>query len=477
VKNLGKSVSKLFRSLTRGRIAPYLGLGLLLLILYDPGRMENTSGDTISTRYWPVAILRHGTITMNPFKESLDGVGYAAVYMNNGNWVPRLDWGMAVFTVPFYAVIELIQWGEPWTHERVNQVSRWNGIAIAIMLCCLLFAQLRKRVSPEIAWVACLLFGISTWNWSLAAQGLTNQAAALIWAVASIWPVERALTEKKQTQALAYSVLCGWCHALLWATRPSDVFLCAIMPGLLLLRSWRLATAWLFAALSISLPLMMVLENYYDHPLGFRGLLTAASFGSSLAIYQFNGIEGILGVLFSPNRGALIFAPVVLLFPWMAQRYFPAIDPRKAFKALPLKGKHLLSPNLSLALFWGVFLQFFVLCNTEFWHATWSYGSRYLFQLQPFVWFGVAAALQDLRSRLKVDTFQILLALSLAWGTWIHALGHTNYDLYVWNFQHGKRYQMDAWNYSEWMIQDVWKAGSNLGRYPNIEKRLRDYGF
>src|SRR4051812_2019985 len=87
---------------------------------YDPWRFENTSGDNISARYWPVAIIKHHSVMMTPFKKDLQGVDYAAIYLNNGDWLPRVNWGLAVFAVPFYETLDLLNvGGKDWTHNRI----------------------------------------------------------------------------------------------------------------------------------------------------------------------------------------------------------------------------------------------------------------------------------------------------------------------------------------------------------------------
>src|SRR5262249_50680956 len=150
-------------------------------IAYDYSRFENTSGDTISTRYWPVAILKYHTYTLNPFRTDLvqrDGqpVAYAAVFFPNGDWMPRVTWGMAAFTLPVYAVVDWIDLGgEVWTHNRISRVSRWNGVVMATLTVVLLYFLLCRFVIPGVAFASSILFALGTWTWSMGAQGQTSQ--------------------------------------------------------------------------------------------------------------------------------------------------------------------------------------------------------------------------------------------------------------------------------------------------------------
>ena len=60
-------------------------LALTCIIAYDPTRMDNSSDDSISSRYWPVAILKHHTWKLNPFKEEeFKDVAFSALFYGNG---------------------------------------------------------------------------------------------------------------------------------------------------------------------------------------------------------------------------------------------------------------------------------------------------------------------------------------------------------------------------------------------------------
>ena len=125
----------------------YLLIGALALlclaVAYDPSRMENTSGDNISLRYWPVAILRHHSLKLNYISKDLHDVAYAAVFKANGDWLPRAEVRTLAFTLPFYAVMDFFQHRRHrMDHTRIHQASKWEAVLISTLSVILLFLLL-----------------------------------------------------------------------------------------------------------------------------------------------------------------------------------------------------------------------------------------------------------------------------------------------------------------------------------------------
>ncbi|MCM2322808.1 MAG: hypothetical protein NDJ90_06065 [Oligoflexia bacterium] len=470
-------------------VALLLGaLILLSVLLYDPFRAENTSGDTISNRYWPVAILEHHTYTLNPFKEDLQGVAYAAIFQPNGEWHPRSFLGMALFSVPFYAVADLFI--DNWSHATIGQVSRWNGMFLAILASVTLFLFLLKVARPGAAFVSTLVFAFGTWHWSLGAQGLSNQVASVLVLTLSLHVLHSLCTERSHGRLDWSSAALGVLMGLIVITRPQDIYLMA--PMILALR--RLRQWAIFAACASVLVVPVVLANIalFSSPLGFGGLLMRASeaAGEKLSIYQLNFIPALTGLTLSPNRGAIVFLPLLLLLPWLWRILLPGLPLRSILMSLLELRWPRLSAERSFGLpasFWqlsglGALLYFTLLCFVEFWHSTWSYGSRYLYDLLPLIWPALTLGFEDLWKaaegrRCALPRFaRVALVVFSLQGIAIHALGHRNFDIYVWNF---KKVPTDAqvWDFRDWMIAEVWRAGPNTERWSDPLTRLRHYGF
>lgn len=463
-------------------------LALACTVVYDYQRFENTSGDTISARYWPVSILKHHTLTLNPFKKDLEGVAYASLYLGD-TWLPRADAGMLPATLPFYALMDLLNvGGEDWTHDRISQVSRWNAIVLATASVLILFFFLARLVPVPIAFISATLFAFGTWQWSLGAQGLSSQTVAVFILVLTLPVMWNCCTKNRNQDLVFLALLNVW----LWSTRPSDIPLVA--PAILfLLAKKRLQPYLLVAGLSAAL-VCLGQDVVYGTPGGWRFLLRNSSlaFSPNDQTWDWNFLPGFFGLLFSPNRGAIVFFPLLLLVPYLWFKLGPWTEfqglIRDAFRLRLLAGwrndqqKLKIRVSFSLILICGSVLYFLSIAVVTFWHSTWSYGPRYLYDLLPWVWpFLTLAFWKLLTAKKKSERLlpswllpvMILFALQ---GVVVHWLGHRNFDIYVWNF---KRHtdSARAWDYKDFMMIDVWNAGQNTPRWPDALQRLKRLGF
>lgn len=474
---------------TLKRLRPW-HLGLLLavasVIAYDPTRLENTSGDNISARYWPVAILKHGTFTLNPFKVDLKEVAYTAIYRSDGTWLPRHDLGLGLLTVPFYAAVDILGGSAEWTHDRISQVSRWNAIALSIGATLILYAFLLRLVSLPSAFLASALFAFGTWHWSLGAQGISPQLGAVFWLTLRlhllVWVVSGARSKRLSPWTRAAAL--GAFDAVIWFTRSSDLLL--LVPTVLwVFRSRREVLAYGAGFALLFGPEVAIHSSLYGSWMGFRGLLGTIISDSGAPMYG-NPLEGLLGILFSPNRGALFFFPLLFLMPWFWLHFMPKLHPLLDAKNL-LKGKlpsskqastasSILTPGLSACLFYGVALYLAQICCLQFWHSTWSYGPRYLYDPLPYLWPVVALGIEAARKRKITRGLTGLAVLWAAWGVLIHGLGHRNFHLYLWNGDHVQTEDY-VWDVNPAFLEKVWDAGSNRHVYPSALGRLKSHGY
>jgi len=473
----------------RKRLHVLLLIGLSLFA-YDLNRLENTSGDTISNRYLPAAILKHHTITLNAFRAGLEGVRYLALQDNRtGDYLPRSHWGIAVVTVPFYAIVDLLDLGgSTWDDQRISRVSRWNAIFLAISTTLLIYLLLTRFLSLNAAFAASLVFAFGTWHWSLGAQGLSSQIISVFIVSGAMNLTWLATTSpaRNRLQRL-FPVLLALSHALMWSNRPQDIFL--LLPMVLLLRNPKQVLAYALTFAALIYPLSLLYQQHYGGPLGWISALALPPNVPEVT-YRAEFYLGFLGLLFSPNRGAITFFPLLLLVPLIWMRMMPEMG----FSALARSVTRLRLPKLEassvsgvpgpLAQAWGLgaILYLAHISFVDFWHSTWSYGARYLYDVLPLIWPAVGVAfgevekyLKGAKSKLRRWQVTIIIAASIQ-GFLIHWLGHRNFDIYVWNFP-AQVDEARAWNLKDFMLIEVWKAGSNSQRHPDARRRLIDYGY
>lgn len=457
-------------------------LALLCVSAYDPRRPENSSGDSISPRYWPVAIVKYHTWKMNPFREIFAGVGYSA-FSVKGDLLPRLGWGLAPFTVPFYQVAEWFDWGgSEWNPERVNRVSRWNAILLCTLSVICMFLISTQFASLNVSMGSAVLFALGTWNWSMGAQGLFPQTPTVLAHVLNIWLLWKISVAPKADKAWITALTMGALHTLIWALRPQDILLAA--PAVLAFRERKSVIAYGSAVLALMIPITWISWAVYGSVVGQYGVIEQMSGGSS---WHWNAFAGLAGLLFSPNRGAIVFFPLLLLVPFYWKKLMPS--PRMELpyfwraKKVKVNSLEKIPTSFSQALALSAVIYFISLCFLVYWHGTWAYGPRYLYNILPYIWPPITLALSDFRNAVTGKKFRLprwALALTLIAsleGVFVHGLGHRNYDPYVWNFFVVPVDDEKSWSYREFMLTHVWRAGSNLGRYPDALDRLKRYGF
>lgn len=480
--NPGRAVSSTALLANRPAWLPPLCLVLFCLVIYGPGRFENTSGDNISARYWPVSILKYGTLTLDPFKRDLRGVAYAAIYRADGTWVPRTNWGMLPLLVPVYAAADLLDvFGNEWTHDRISRVGRLTAITWAIASVVILYCFLLKIVSQGPAFFSAALFATGTWHWSLGAQGPGLQIGAVFLSILNLHILWRLCGDRSRKAAWSSAALLGALHAWMWSIRPQDLYLFAPVGVLLLER--RVLMAYLLPFGAGVVATAEIYEAVYGHWLGFYNIVNLSA---DMKLYRWDPLPGAAGLLFSPNRGAIVFFPLLLVLPYLWYKLMPVPSLIGAMNRA-ITGTYDATvtrmQRFSLVLALGSATYFFSVSILDFWHGSWSYGSRYLYDLQPYVWAPITLALADLgrlltrqRPLLAPAILAAVLLLGLQ-GVVIHGLGHRNGDIYIWNLRHSPVDDKATWDMNDWIVADTWKAGSNRDRWPSAIERLRQYGF
>ncbi len=481
----------------------------LCLIAYQPGRMENTTGDTVTARYWPISILKFETWTMNPFRTEFGAFSNADVKNQKGDVYPWGGLASLPFTVPVFFAADVTGWGfrpgersltwkgidSGWSHDRVYRISKWNGVILATASVLALFAVLCRIVSPRAAAAASVIFALGTWNWSLSAQGLHPQGMVVLThqiALGLLLPL--CVSSKIAWRRSLLAAALGPIHVLIWALRPIDAVL--IAPAVLLLaRDRRLLIPYAAAAAAAFVPTLFAQLAAYDHLLGFYAWITVKDPPEFSGPLDFVAALGSL--LFSPNRGALVFFPFLILAPWLSRMAGPWKANLRAFvrsrKAPPTRAGQPpagLPASFAGYLVVAVPLYVIMLATLPSWHATWSYGSRYLFDLGPFLFPFVALAIEramSVASRGRrggargADAGPRWLAAALAFASlqavFIHGMGHRNYDVWVWNFEMQPITTSKTWHLANPMLVEVWRRGSNDGRWSDAYQRLLNYGF
>lgn len=319
--------------------------------------------------------------------------------------------GQAVVPVPLYALGRLVGWTAPEIERRHND-DRTDGVERSEYFAHLFVGLRNPLLTALTAWMIVLCarrMGVRRWGAFLA--GLSYALCTYAWPQGRSWLSDVQATfflfagfhlilrlrEERARIGLRPSVLVllGASLAAAIATRAvtlpavvalefSALFVMfrrhvvhesstgserphAIRPG------WR-AVAFLFAPqVVIGALLLWANDVRYGNPFdnGYRELLTGGFFTFPPRV------EGVLGVLVSPGKGLLWMAPGVLLLYWGVPRALRT-GQRVWLWTTVAVGLAVAVPALSI----------------QGWHGAWTYGPRYLLPALPFLWLGVALALE-----------------------------------------------------------------------------------
>lgn len=426
-----RSTSSGTQSVRRGRTGVLLFLGLFALYLAN-GKVSQhlQSGDTIPNRLLPFSLLRFGTITADPFRETIARHGGFRWYLQDRpvGLVSFYPIGTPIVALPFFIPIYAgLVTAERTSAEELFLASPYVEKIVAAGMTAsavvLVWSCLRRRVTERKALSISVVLGACTLLWPVASQLLwQHTAASLLIAlgclILCLGPGWRR------------SVALGMTFGLLFAVRPqAAVFLVALPLGLLLepgtAKSRFSGTLWYCLG---ALPSIVGTLAYNQWSYGLWGggyqFFASRLFGLEYVL------PGIAGLTLSPNRGALVLMPVVIFGIIGAGRALRRWRSEPAVAALVMAAG-------------GYFL---IHAATRSWAGGWCFGPRYLTELLPLM--AVCAAQLEWRPGARMA----LLIAAIAWSFVMQLAGAVFYPASRWNARmQAETLEEKAWDWSHFM--------------------------
>lgn len=324
-----------------------LALFLLLWTIYvatASGRFH--SDDEMSVFAVAASLVGRGEVTIDQIAWNQDLGGGVGRALDDGRVYSKYGLGGALAVAPLIAAASAIPWA-----GAVAMATLLNGPLTAATAALLYLSGRRLGFSPAASVLAALSFGLATFAWVYARYLFGEPIVAFSWMLA-FW----LLLGRGDVGALGAGVATSW--AILVRTA-SAVSAPLFLPLLLARRSWRARALFL-------LPNLLVVAAV--------GLYNAARFGNPFdsgynPIERFTAPlgEGTWGLLLSPGRGIIWYAPPVLL----AVIGAPLLLRRK-----PAAG------GAALLL---VAANLFVFGTWHAWHGGWGWGPRLILPVVPFL--------------------------------------------------------------------------------------------
>ncbi len=471
-----------------------------LLIVYNINLRQVSSHDTYASRFLPISILRDGDAILDEFvpeemKQRIRGdwLSDNFVYVRGHFYDSHPPIG-PLLALPVYALPAWI--GIPQRAElAANLFSKLAASIMAALSAVVLFlaskrllratsataspSQREIALEDRTALLAAVTYALATSVWSTASLAMWTHTPAVLGFAVALW----ALT-------IGRAGLAGVAVAAACFARPATVPAAAMLGVYLLhrtLRDWWMSTGesrsladvlWFSTGLGLA-GLAGVLYNYslFGNAVGgapfrtevwFRLLGTRDMFSGSLPV-------GFAGLTISPNRGILIYSPVVLLAVYGALRAWrssltsgpQAEVKRESFRRADaiLLARYASLAALAILLTYSKFIA---------WWGGHGYGPRYLTDAMPFVGILFPLGLSPLVEGASPSRIGRTLAIAVfAYSLFIQALGAFCWPS-GWTLN-DPPYRFRLWDWSETEIEVCLKEGPRVD--PAARQLFRRLGF
>jgi hypothetical protein len=470
-----------------------------LLVAYNINLRQVSSHDTYASRFVPISILRDGDLILDEFvpeemkrRAGDDFFSDYFVYVRGHFYDSHPPIG-PVLALPVYALPAWI--GIPRRPELIaNMFSKLAASIMAALSAMLIFRASRRLLSAleiapaprgaaaadrseRLAMLAAVAYGLGTSIWSTASLAMWTHTPAIL----GFSAVLAALTIGRP--GVAGLVAAGAVFA-----RPATAPAMALI-GLYLVHrlvrgagdaGWRSAEAaslqkdvLRFAAAGALAGLAGIAYNYWlfgnavggaPFRTGFwvKELGTTGMFEGSLRV-------GLAGLTFSPNRGILIYTPVVVVAvvgavrAWRLRLPAPARDPSFGRADAILLTRYVSLASIAILLTYSKFIA---------WWGGHGYGPRYLTDAMPFVGLLLAVGFASVTvSRRAMSTIAagVLLTYSVA----IQAVGAFCWPS-AWTLD-DPPYRFRLWDWKETEIEVCLKNGPRVD--PAARQLFHRLGF
>lgn len=355
-------------------------LAALAFAVYNANLRGITSHDTYPTRLLPISVLTELDLDLDEFtfltrpeflasgRSSAGDLPYF-IEERRGHWMSTYPVMPALLALPVYAVPVLLglHQGAPLAENltRVEVIatflSKIAGSLAAALSVALVYLTLLRFVSPRGALGLALVYAFATSTWSVTSQGLWQMSMSQPLLAATL----HALVRARESSPDRWFTAAGATLALSVACRP-PMAIFAMVIAIYVLRSHPRRFARFAAAPALIGGALLWYNLYYFGALagGYAGPM-----GRSHSLAPSAMWEGLRGLLVSPNRGILVFSPVLV--------------PAFAGGALALARRGGARDGLFLAVTVGVALSIAQYAAFSVWHGDFNFSYRFLTELLP----------------------------------------------------------------------------------------------
>lgn len=421
-----------------------LALAVLLFVLYNVNGREIGNYDSQPTKFAARELLVRGTLALNyvvgatpqlaerpAFVLARDGA-YRSAYSP----VPAI--AAATIAWPFWKA-GLLDVRAPLGPNYIAALAA-STLTTAAAVCA--FFTARRYTTPRRAALLTIALGLGTGYWSTVSQTLWQHETAIFGLALAI------LTITAPAIRLPHLVFAGLGLGIAGSARPQLTPAVAfLLVGILARTGWRRGAmpAGIVGACAVAMIAFNI--RWFGSPLGALAELEALHPRVHATERSFDPtIAGFAGLLVSPNRGLLVFSPVVLaafagLVPAMKRRAYD----RPIYSALRWCGMAALA-------------QYALYASYSVWWAGHTFGPRYMLDVLPLL---VPLAAGGLGAVPLPRASIAIGAVALAWSVLVAGTGAFVFPNERWNIdpRDVDRHHERLWDWSDLQIVRCWKRG------------------
>ncbi|NJD67991.1 MAG: hypothetical protein C3F12_10645 [Candidatus Methylomirabilota bacterium] len=368
-----------------------LRLFLFAMLVYSANGRLIGAVDTIPARYLPFTILREFDFDFDEFDFLFSNRGVPAyLFLAHDHYLPFFPPFAGLLALPVYMFS--VWSGVAPTSSLATDLEKLSASTIAAGSVVVLYMTLKRLTNEAAALLITTLYAFGTGTFSISAQALWQHGPSELFLAATLYCLVRGMEERRYSAYagffLAAAVICRYTNLLI--ALPLTIYI-------LFHRRDQIVRFLLFA-----LPLGVLL-TLYNYLLFDSVVLVPYAMQVTDEAHWTPLFAGLAAKLVSPNRGLLIFSPV-LLFSFIG-----------IYLAWIQKGSELFR---YLAI--GVALNIAFYSRWPVWRDEWSFGPRYLTDIAPLLALFLVPSYSVLQPRRALRwTFVSLGALSIV----IHAMG------------------------------------------------------
>jgi hypothetical protein len=370
-----------------------------LLAVYCSNLRVLAAGDSFPTRVLPFSILREGNLDLNEFTWERTRSGRLPYYLHRSDWYLYSVSTIAtpIVVTPLYIVPAwlLSHYSIPYDDVRARVLivvmERLSAAILTALSALLVFFTLDRLVARNWAIALTLIYGLGTSAWSISSQALWAHGLAALALSVLCWVF---LAPEHRPLSFARAGLAGVAAAIAVANRPPMI----VFAGLAAFVVWRRSRARFVAfaappALGGAALLAYNLSVFSNVAGGYEQLNQLSA----------TVLEGIAGLLISPNRGLLIYTPVMIFAFWGAVRVWR--EP---------------APEWMRLLVVGIGLHVLIYGGFSEWWAGYTFGPRYFCDVLPALTLLLAYGLIPLWRR---PAWRAVAVVLIAYGVAVQSIG------------------------------------------------------